>query len=331
MPHDDTGGLDNKENKIPLLALVGPTAVGKTALAVRVAQKLKTDIINADSAQVYRFLEIGTAKPSEEEKKAVCHHLIDLVKPHQKFSVADYQKKANKIIEELWINNKLPFLAGGTGLYVDAVIKGYAFGQKGGSSSLRRYYEQIAAAEGLEKLYIKLKRADPEAASNIHPNDQRRIIRALEVYDLEGKPISEQVKKTAGQSSPYETMIFGLYMERDQLYERIERRVDQMLEAGWLEEIRQLHEQGYRDTDPGMQILGYRQLYAYLQGSAVWEETVEEIKKQTRNLAKRQLTWFRRNRAIKWKKITDQSSFEKLSENICFIVKDLDRRRANSY
>ncbi len=334
MPVNKAGDQESKNRNIPLLVLVGPTAVGKTALAVSVAKKLQTEIISADSAQVYRFLDIGTAKPSEAEKNDAPHHLIDLVEPNRDFSVADYQKEAVKVIEKLWGGGKLPFLVGGTGLYINAVIEGYAFGPKGANREIRDRYEQLASKEGLDKLYYKLKGIDPEAASRIHPNDRRRIIRALEVYELEGRPISEQVTKTArgerGEST-YRTLILGLYMDRGALYERIEKRVDLMLAAGWLEETRRLFEQGYRDTDPGMQVLGYRQLLDYLLGRIEWEYMVKEIKKQTRNLAKRQLTWFRRNKDIEWLKITDQTSIDHLTENICFKVKDLAPDRANIY
>jgi len=329
MPGKQNGKGHNENPGIPLLVLVGPTAVGKTALAVKVAQRLQTEIISADSAQVYRCLDIGTAKPSAGERKAAPHHLIDIVDPDCNFSVADYQKQANKIIQNLWQGNKLPFLVGGTGLYINAVIEGYAFGQKGANPQVREHYEQLAAVEGLGSLYEKLKGIDPEAASKIHPNDRKRIIRALEVYDQEGRPISQQVARTTEKKPPYDPVIFGLHMDREMLYERIEKRVELMLEAGWLDEVRQLHEKGYGENDPGMQVLGYRQLLAYLQGQYSWEYTIAEIKKQTRNLAKRQLTWFRRNKNITWLKVTEHTDIDNLTENICFKVKDLAPARAN--
>ncbi len=321
----DSNSDSKKEDRKPLLVLVGPTAVGKTALALKVARRLKTDIISADSAQIYYELDIGTAKPSPEEQKIAKHHLIDLVYPHQYFSVADYQKLAHNKIEQLWEAGKLPFMVGGTGLYISAVTKNYAFGQKGPSSDLRQMYEQLAAAEGLEKLYARLKSIDPEAASKIHPNDKKRIIRALEVYTLEGKPISRQVTNTESrqQSIPYKTLIFGLDMDREALYERIEKRVEMMFRHGFPEEVRSLARQGYSANDPGMKVLGYRQLLAYLEGKMGFEEAKEEIKKQTRNLAKRQLTWFRRDKAIEWIDITEIKDFNNLTENICFKVKDI--------
>ncbi len=326
----NANSADPAKDKIPLLVLVGPTAVGKSALALRLAPALRTDIISADSAQVYRGLDIGTAKPSHEEQKAVKHHLIDLVEPDQDFSAADYQKAAAGVIEKLYSAGKLPFIVGGTGLYIKAVVDFYAFGQKGADRELRKFYEKKASSEGLDSLYAELKAIDPAAAARIHPGDRRRIIRALEVYRLEGRPISEQVAETGREKSPYTPTIIGLYMDREALYRRIDRRVERMIEGGFLEEVRFLRQRGYGKEAPGMQILGYKQLFSYLQGEMSWEETVGEIKKQTRNLAKRQLTWFRRDDSIKWFKIDEDKSIENLTENIYETVKDLVRSRANN-
>ena len=310
-------------SKIPLLVIVGPTAVGKSELALQVAEQLKTEIISADSAQVYRYMDIGTAKPTTAEQKIFKHHLIDLVDPDQPFSVADYQHAANEIIKKLWSAKKLPLMVGGTGLYIRAVAGAYAFGSKGADFNTRTKYEQEAAKFGLSHLYQKLEGLDPEAAGKIHPNDQKRIIRALEVFNLEGKPISEQVRKTRITESPYQAVLFGLNMDRAVLYERIEKRVEKMIEKGFLEEVNSLRDKGFGESDPGMQILGYRQLFAYLEGSAGWEETIADIKKETRNLAKRQLTWFRREKEITWIDPDRFSSIDDIAENICNIVKDL--------
>lgn len=321
---------DTDRSKIPLLVLVGPTAVGKSELAIKVARQLKTDIISADSAQIYRHLDIGTAKPSPEEQKTVKHHLIDLVEPDQYYSVADYQKSAARTIKELWQEGKLPFLVGGTGLYIKAVTDSYAFGPKGASRELRAAYEEMASSEGLDKLYDRLRAIDPDAAGRIHPNDQRRIIRALEVYTLERKPISEQVTQTGREVSPYKTVIFGINMERGLLYSRIEERVDDMIKQGFIKEVQSLCEDGYDDHTPGMQVLGYKQLLTYLKGNTSLEETVTEIKKQTRNLAKRQLTWFRRESNLEWITSTDQFSIDSITEIICTKVKDIMPSRANT-
>jgi tRNA dimethylallyltransferase len=313
----------NRNQVIPLLVIAGPTAVGKSQLALQVAAQLGTEIISADSAQVYRYMDIGTAKPTASEQQQIKHHLIDLVNPDQPFSVADYQQAANEVIKELWSAGKLPLMVGGTGLYIRAVTTAYAFGRKGADFRTRRSYEREALEYGLSSLYHKLQQLDPEAARKIHPNDQKRIIRALEVYHLEGKPISEQVTRTMITESPFKPIIIGLNLDRVVLYERIEKRVEKMLEAGFLEEVRSLKDQGYGEADPGMQILGYRQLFKYLEGYSGWEDTVAAIKKETRNLAKRQLTWFRREKEITWLDLKESAATEGITENICKIVKDL--------
>jgi tRNA dimethylallyltransferase len=223
----------NRNQVIPLLVIAGPTAVGKSQLALQVAAQLGTEIISADSAQVYRYMDIGTAKPTASEQQQIKHHLIDLVNPDQPFSVADYQQAANEVIKELWSAGKLPLMVGGTGLYIRAVTTAYAFGRKGADFRTRRSYEREALEYGLSSLYHKLQQLDPEAARKIHPNDQKRIIRALEVYHLEGKPISEQVTRTMITESPFKPIIIGLNMDRVVLYERIEKRVEKMLEAGF--------------------------------------------------------------------------------------------------
>jgi tRNA dimethylallyltransferase len=313
------------KKKIPLVVLVGPTAVGKTELAIKLASILKTEIISADSAQVYQLMNIGTAKPKPDELQLVKHHLIDLVKPDQLFSVATYQNVAEKIINLMWKEHKLPFMVGGTGLYIRAVMRGYAFGQKGPDIVIREIFEKQADQFGLTQLYNQLESLDPDAAKNIHPNDRKRIIRALEVFNLEGKSILEQVTGTYSKDSPYKTVCFGLTMDRQNLYSRIERRVDQMINDGFVEEVEKLIGRWYKAEDPGMKVLGYRQLYAFLNkhSSISWSDMIENIKKETRNLAKRQLTWFRRESDINWIKIDEYDSLNPVSEIICNEVKDL--------
>ncbi len=321
--------LNKESESIPLIVLAGPTAAGKSALALHVARLLKTDIISADSAQVYKRLNIGTAKPTAFEQQEVNHHLIDLVNPDQSFSAADYQKAAQRVIDLLCEANKLPFMVGGTGLYIRAVTDSYAFGKKGSSIPLRESLAAEAEVKGLETLYNRLADVDPAAAAKIHPNDRRRIIRALEVFILEGKPISEQVSGTECSESPYLVKTFCLSMDRENLYDRIEKRVDQMLANGFLEEVESLKHDGYNSEDPGMQILGYRQLLNYLESTATWDDTVAEIKKQTRNLAKRQLTWFRRIKDIIWLDAGNEDNLLKNAEIICNAVKELTPSRAN--
>ncbi len=309
--------------KIPLLVLAGPTAAGKSDLALRLAPLLETDIISADSAQVYRGLDIGTAKPSAGERRQVRHHLIDMVDPDEDYSVADYQRDAQRLIGRLWSGGRLPFMVGGTGLYLRAVTENYAFGKRGGEGVFRRRLEAEADAAGSEALHERLRARDPAAAERIHPRDRRRIIRALEVFTLEGRPISEQVERTRKGEAPYRLLTFGLTLPRPLLYRAIEERVEAMLERGFLEEVRTLLSRGYRRSSPGLQILGYRQLAACIAGEISREEAVREIKTQTRRLAKRQLTWFRRDRNMRWLDLSAAGGVERAVEIIRGGVKEI--------
>lgn len=286
--------------RIPLLALVGPTAAGKSELALQLARRLKTDIISVDSAQIYRGLDIGTAKVTAEEQKLVRHHLIDLVEPDEDYSVADYQRDARAVIASLWQRGRLPFMVGGTGLYLRAVIADYAFGGRGKDEALRARLRAEADAMGAGELHRRLEQLDPAAAAKIHPRDRRRIIRALEVLTLEGNPISRQVEDTQKREPPYRLLLYGLTLPRPLLYRAIEERTERMMAGGLIEEVKGLLEQGYPRSSPGLQILGYRQIVSYIAGEMGREEAVAEIKMKTRRLAKRQLTWFRRERRIAW-------------------------------
>jgi tRNA dimethylallyltransferase len=292
---------------------------------MHLAKKLNTDIISADSAQLYRRLNIGTAKPTEAEQKEIQHHLLDLVEPDQNFSVADFQREANRLINSLWNIKKLPFMAGGTGLYIQAVTDSYSFGNKSASHELRSsLLKQAETENGLNELYKKLEEVDSAAASKIHYNDKRRIIRALEVYHMEGVPISRQEELTRQKEAPYNTMIYVLDMERSMLYQRIETRVEVMLEQGLLNEVQSLYREGFDLDSPAMQILGYRQMISFLKNEMSWEDTIAEIKKQTRNLAKRQLTWFRRIKEARWIKTDgNKDDLERIAEIIYNEVKEL--------
>ncbi len=316
--------------KPSLLALVGPTAVGKSDLALQIATRLQAEIICADSAQVYRYMDIGTAKPTPLEQALVPHHLIDLADPDQDFSAAAYQKAAFSAIEAVYRRGRLPLMVGGTGLYIRAVTDAYAFGAEGKNKAVRDRLTREARQEGLDLLYRRLREIDPEAAAKIHPNDQRRIIRALEYFTQEGKPISGQVAQTIRREQPYNLLIFGLTMPREALYRRIEQRVDKQLEQGFLEEVAKLIQMGYHSDCPGLQILGYRQLAAYIQGQTKWDETVFEIKTQTRRFAKRQFTWFKRDPRIIWLEVGEETGFQKPAEIICRQVKEKLTLQANS-
>lgn len=319
-----------KSDKPPLLALVGPTAVGKSDLAMHIAPRLKAEIICADSAQVYRRLDIGTAKPTAQERAAVPHHLFDLVEPDSDFSVAAYQRAATAAIEEVLQRGRLPLLVGGTGLYIKALTEAYAFGSKGKDEAVRARLNREASELGLPALYRRLEKIDPAAALKIHPNDRRRIVRALEYFELEGRPISEQVEQTKRREESYNLLMFGLNMPRQELYRRIELRVDKMIEQGFVEEVEGLLKDGFAPDCPGLKILGYRELVAYLQGLRGWEDTVEEIKKQTRRLAKRQFTWFRRDPRIIWLEVGEGKELAEAGEIIYRQVKEKIPVQANS-
>lgn len=312
---------EHPRQKIRLVGLVGPTAAGKSSLAVRLALMLNAEIVTADSVQIYRHLNVGTAKPGQKERQLVHHHLIDLVEPDQQFSVADYQAAAYQVITEIASSGKLPLLVGGTGLYVNAVIDRYAFVARGKNEQLRRRLWEEARMGGLEPLYRRLEQVDPRAARKIHPRDQRRIIRALEVYLQDGRPISEQEEITRQRKPVFDLLMFGLTLPRHRLYERIKARLESMLELGFLTEVEQVLAMGFSPECRGLQSLGYRQLVQYLAGLASWDDTVENIYRDTRRLAKRQLTWFRRDPRIRWLEYEKEDELAAVTEIIWTQVK----------
>lgn len=306
-----------KTKKRFLLAIVGPTAVGKTEIAIEVAQKLNSvEIISADSLQVYRYMNIGTAKPTLEQRQSVRHHLIDIIDPDEEFSVADYQRMALKTIENIHSSGKVPILVGGTGLYVKAVTDEYAFSMQGKNFATRKKLKEKAERQGVTLLYDELKKIDPESASKIHPNDLRRIIRALEVYYSTGETISDQLKKTNERSSSFNLLIIGLFMKRDELYERINHRVDLMLKEGFLEEVEDLLARNYSATLKSMQGLGYKHLASFLRKEISFEEAKRTLKRDTRRFAKRQLTWFKGDHRIRWLDTTDRAQVSSLAANV---------------
>ncbi|NLC51908.1 MAG: tRNA (adenosine(37)-N6)-dimethylallyltransferase MiaA [Firmicutes bacterium] len=309
-------------NNKPLLVIVGPTAVGKTEVAIKVACRLKDyEIVSADSMLIYRFMDIGTAKPSLEERKKIKHHLIDIIDPDEDFSVADYQRLAFRAIESIYKQEKLPLLVGGTGLYVRAVTDEYAFSEQGGNASIRKKLKERAKKLGTASLYRELEKIDPLAAVKIHPHDQRRIIRALEVYYSTGERFSKQLLRTRERGSSFQLLIIGLYMQRAELYKRIDQRVEIMLERGFLQEVKGLLSRGYSPHLKSMQSIGYRHMAAYLQGELSFEEAKRLLQRDTRRFAKRQLTWFRRDERIKWME-ANRWNVDSLVENICYAVKE---------
>nr|PZN44287.1 MAG: tRNA (adenosine(37)-N6)-dimethylallyltransferase MiaA [Bacillota bacterium] len=280
-----------------VLVIAGPTAVGKTETAILVARRLGGEIISADSMQVYRGFDIGTAKPTPAEQQGIPHHLIDIRDPWEEFSVVDFQNLADQLIREINARGRLPILVGGTGFYIRATLRSYTFAELETDGSVRAALYAEADRIGAPALHRRLAEVDPEAAARIHPNDKLRIVRALEVYTLTGQPIS-RLQQQAGDR--YDHLLVGLQMDREELYRRINQRVDRMLAAGWLEEVRRLLAAGGPPRRGPMANLGYRELVAYLRGLATWEETVDWIKRNTRRYAKRQLTWFRREPDIRW-------------------------------
>lgn len=281
-------------SKPPLIVIAGPTAVGKTECALWIAQKLNAEIISADSMQVYRYMDIGTAKPGLEQQQAVKHHLIDVVEPDFDFSVSNYKTLFDETVSALIARGKLPLVTGGTGLYIRACLRSFLEGNPVQPNwELRNSLKVVAEEKGSLHLHQQLSVADPDAARRIHPNDLRRIIRALEVYEISGEPISKLQIQQANES-PYQVIYIFLNRERAELYQRIETRVDEMLDHGLLKEVETLLEKGYRSDLKPLQSLGYRQMIEYLQGKSSWETAVTAIKQETRNYAKRQLTWFRK-------------------------------------
>lgn len=284
--------------KKTLLVIIGPTAVGKTALSIDLAKRFSGEIISGDSMQIYKTMDIGTAKVTAEEMDNIPHHLIDLKNPDESFSVAEFQSKVTEKITEISSRGKLPIIVGGTGLYINAVLYGYNFTEQPSDEQFRREMEQIAEEAGPHILYERLLKIDQESAAKIHPNNVRRVIRALEVYHCTGQKMS-QLEQSTSDALVYDTAIIGLTMERTKLYERINERVEQMLAAGLLDEVRQLYERGIRDCQ-SIQAIGYKELYKYFLGEITLTEAIEMLKRNSRRYAKRQLTWFRNQLPVEW-------------------------------
>lgn len=286
--------------------IVGPTAVGKTNIGLKLSKLLSGEIISADSMQVYKDLNIGTAKITPTEMENIPHHLLDIKEPWETFSVAEFQQLVEEKIIEIDQRNHLPILLGGTGLYVNSVINNnYNFTPTGETESIRKKYQEVVETLGTESIHRELAQVDPLSAEKIHPNDAKRIIRALEVYYTTGKTISSFANHEG--SDKYNLDYIGLNMDRKLLYERINHRVDVMLEKGWLEEVQDLLDRGISPDTPALQGLGYKQLIMYLNKEISYEKAVEIIKRDTRRYAKRQVTWFKRDQRIKWVDVTDKS------------------------
>ena len=306
---------------IPLFVLVGPTAVGKTEISTALCNKLGGEVVSADSVQVYRYLDIGSAKPVLEERQGVPHHLIDVVDPAVNFTVFDYQNMARQAIADIHKRGKLPLLTGGTGLYVKAVIDEYNFRSGKVNPLIRERLEEILELKGKEYLYRFLQQIDPVTAQKVHPNDIRRMMRAFEFFYLTGEPISSQRELTEKKRSRYNLTMIGLTTKRSILYERINKRVDLMIKQGLLEEVRRLLEKGYRSDLKSLQSLGYSHMIKYLQRKWDWDNTIINFKRDTRHYAKRQLTWFRADNRIIWFEMDERRNIDPILESIYSRIK----------
>lgn len=304
-------------DKINIVVVAGPTASGKTGLAIDIARAFNGEVVSADSMQIYKYMDIGTAKPTFEERAKCPHHLIDYVEPDSAYSVADYTKAAHAVIADIAARGKLPVLCGGTGLYINSVINDIDFGEMQTDIKLRHELELLAQREGGEALIKILNEFDPVSAKRLHPNNIKRVIRAIEFYKTTGIPISEHQKRTAMAESRYAPIMFLNNYDRQVLYERINMRVDLMMQEGLASEVRHLMDMGYTRELNSMQGIGYKELMAYYYDECTLDEAIENIKQASRRYAKRQLTWFRRDNRINFldPKTATSKALEKISES----------------
>lgn len=308
--------------KKPVIAIVGPTAVGKTRLSIEVAESFNGEIISGDSMQVYQGLDIGTAKISEEEKQGIPHYMIDTKSPSDSFSVADYQVLVQQYINEIASHQKLPIIAGGSGLYIQAALYNYNFSDQKRNGAVTRRLEEELENLGVLTLYNRLKKIDPDQATKIHPNNHRRVIRALEIYQTTGMTMSEYQKEQK-RDSPYNPIFIGLEMDRKLLYERINARVDNMLEQGLLDEVEMLYKQGFENCQ-SMRGIGYKEFIPYFKGEQSLIQATETLKRNSRRFAKRQYTWFKNKLDVQWYTITPETideTFRKILDELAGMLR----------
>ena len=310
--------------KKPLIVLTGPTAVGKTKLSIALAKAVDGEIISADSMQVYKYMDIGSAKITKEEMEGVPHHLIDVLDPGEDFHVVRFQEMAKQAMEEIYAKGKIPILAGGTGFYIQAVVKDIDFSENTEKSPVREALEKLAEEKGSEFLHERLREIDPPSADKIHANNVKRVIRALEYYQMTGERISDHNAREAEKESPYNTAYFVLNDVRERLYARIASRVDEMLKQGLLEEVQKLADMGYTKDMVSMQGLGYKEILSYLDHTCTLEEAVYILKRDTRHFAKRQLTWFKREKDVIW--VNKNEFAYKDKETLDYILKNCEKR-----
>lgn len=300
----------NNNKKIPLIVIFGPTASGKSDLAVKVSKAIDGEVVTADSMQVYKRMDIGTAKPSKDEMEGILHHMIDVAEPTENYSLARYIDEAYEAIKKVWERGKIPVLAGGTGLYIDTLINGTVLSETNSDPDYRESLLKLAKEKGNEYVHNLLKEVDLKSAETVHPNNVKRVIRALEFYKTSGIRQSEHIEKAERADSPYKTFKFGISTEREALYERINKRVDKMLEYGLVAEVESLKADGIDERYTSMQAIGYKEVLAYLNGGLTYDEMTELLKKATRNYAKRQNTWFKREQNTTWVDPQDKKIIE---------------------
>ena len=312
--------------KKPLIILTGPTAVGKTKASIGLAKALNGEIISADSMQVYKYMDIGSAKIQPEEMDGIKHYLIDELEPNEEFHVVRFQQMAKQAMEEIYAQNKIPIVVGGTGFYIQALLYDIDFTDGNEDTDYRQELEALAAKEGAEALHALLQEVDPESANVIHANNVKRVIRALEFYKQTGERISEHNEQERQKEAPYDFCYFVLNDQRARLYDRINLRIDQMLETGLIEEVQALNDKGYTKDMVSMQGLGYKEILDYLNGVCTLEEAIYILKRDTRHFAKRQLTWFRRERDVIW---VDKDRYDYNDETILKVMLQHIKERTN--
>lgn len=315
--------MKNK-NKETIVCLVGPTAAGKTEVALKLAKKIGAEIISCDSMQVYKGIDIATSKPTKRQRRSVFHHLIDIANPSQEYNAARFRSSASKVIDDIHKREKLPLIVAGTGLYLRALLDGLFLGP-GQNTLLRKKFSQQAKKYGTVYLYRRLKDLDPQAAKDIHPHDLRRIIRALEVYKQTGEPISKLKKKACGIRNKYTLHLFGLKRQRSQLYARIEKRVERMFRQGLVAEIKRFTRRKVSKT--AKSLLGYKEIKGFLDGEYCCDEAKKLLKKNTRRYAKRQISWFKREKGVKWIEVDSRDTSELIAERILSEMDDVGNRQ----
>lgn len=304
--------------KQKIIVIIGPTAVGKTKTSLELAKALNGEIISGDSMQIYKGMDIGTAKVRKEEMQGIPHYLIDIKEPTDAYSVAEFQQDVRHRIAEIASRGHLPIIVGGTGLYIQSVLFDYQFSESGKNEEVRKGLEKRSREVGFEKLHAELSEIDPKSAANIHPNNVRRVIRALEIFYTTGKTMSEY-QETQQPEPLYDVALMGLTMEREILYDRINLRVDMMVEEGLFGEVQNLYDKGLRDCQ-SIQAIGYKELYAFFDGKVSKEQAIEDLKQNSRRYAKRQLTWFRNKMDVTWFDMTHGDFEQKLSQIFTFIA-----------